>query len=435
MNAFHSDTGDALARLEAALKAPNLPPREAERCAHLVERLTRPVRVGIFGLSTGGDDWLLTEILGPEFLPEGPDWPTLEVVYGDTQRTFVTFEDGVTNVYDGPPDAEILSLLPVFLRLEVPLAPLARMSFLYLATDDTLPEQLEALSWAEARTDIAMWTTAWFSENEAQIWAQAPDQLKNHAILVATGPGQSEAELTSRAGFDFDAVYIVPRSVGASRGVERLLARLNSDIHEARSADLDAAHLFLHRLGHLIPTYVAPEPQHLPEKDAVFGLDQAAHGMVEAPGFAEAPVAPFEPAEATPAPAPAAAPAPVTGRHQPSADAQILLSEPLLYLKRRARALLEMLEWREVEAEPEGQEDEAWPEEVLTHCCETTEGLQSRAMDWPEDDARALTLRRTVDEACDVAILLQVEGGPDQAEDAATMLLQLREDIERELAA
>jgi hypothetical protein len=45
-----------------------------------------------------------------------------------------------------------------------------------------------------------------------------------------------------------------------------------------------------------------------------------------------------------------------------------LVSAPILHLKRRSRALAEILEWRE--------EDEDWSEEVLTHCAETAEALR-----------------------------------------------------------
>ncbi|MEM6609801.1 MAG: hypothetical protein AAF689_14630 [Pseudomonadota bacterium] len=417
MNAFAPDTRDAVARLEAALNAPAMPPREAESCARLLDKLTRPVRVGVFGLSTGGDDWLLRQIIGAEILPQGADWPTLEIAFGTAHATLATFEDGMTSKVDGAADPGLLSQAPVFLRIEAPIDMLLRMSFLYLATDDAPAEQLSALDWAEPRTDIAIWATTVFGQEEVRIWAQAPDRLKNHALLVCTDPAQAEADLAARAGFDFDGVYAVPRQSEARGSVDRLMQRLDADINEARAADLDAADLFLHRLGHLVPS-------HVPSSATASARDIAAEAAIVPPGTTAEPVA-----IAAKTDAPIAQPKETLAI---SSEAQALLSEPILYLKRRARALLELIEWKAADAD---MTDDAWAEEVLTHACETTEGLQSRAMDWPEDDTRALTLRRTLDEACDVAVLLQVEGGPDQAQDAAMMLLQLRGDFERQLAA
>jgi hypothetical protein len=57
------------------------------------------------------------------------------------------------------------------------------------------------------------------------------------------------------------------------------------------------------------------------------------------------------------------------------------VSSPILHLKRRSRALAEILEWRE--------EDEDWFEEVLTHCAETAEALRDLVAAWPDDDPMA----------------------------------------------
>ncbi len=426
MNVVTPESAGTIARLKAALNAPNIPAREAESCSRLVERLTRPVRVGVFGLSTGGDAWLLGELLGEDVLPKGDDWPTLEVVHGPELVTHATYEDGETSSFQGPATAAVLADDPVFLRIEAPLETLRRMRFLYLATNDAPADQLAALDWAEPRTDIAIWATEFFEQAEIAVWAQAPDRMKNHALLVSTNARQSEAELTQRAGYDFDGVYVVPKGSEDGSLLLRLLTRLEEDIAEARTADLDAAHVFLHRLGHLVPEDLDAAPaatEKAPVKQPAYGFAEDASAKFE-PTPASLPTAKAPTAEPS---APAIVPFP-----KASPEMQEMLSEPILYLKRRARALLEMIEWKAAE---EAAEDDDWAKEVLSHCCETTEGLQMRSIDWPEDEACALTLRRTLDEACDVAILLQVEGGTDQAQDAAMMLLQLRGDFERGLAA
>lgn len=439
MTAERTDSHHTVARLEAALSAPSLPAREAQNCALLLDRLTRPVRVGVFGLTGGGDDWLLQQILGPGVLPEGPDWPTLEIVQGGQVQTHATFEDGRTVTIDGPATELLLADEPVFLRIEAPNDLLATMRFLYLASDDTPAEQVFALEWAGPRTDVAIWTSRSFDASETMIWAQAPDKLKNHAYLVATGPGESLADLQARAGYDFDGVFTVPRDGNNPVWLRHLLARLEADIAEARIADLDAAQIFLHRLGvaafdpaapglrDAAPMHGFAEPAAQPApiidraQDAARAAERAAK-MAELQGAAAAEVVELKPASADEANVVAL---------NPSPEKQAMLSEPILYLKRRARALLELMEWRAVE----NPDDEDWAGEVLSHCCETTEALQMRAMDWPDEDDGAEILRRSLDEACDVAILLQVEGGKEQAEDAAMMLLQLRGDLERQLAA
>lgn len=462
MNATTPQTAQTISSLKEALVAPAMPEREKQNCALLIDRLARPVRIGMFGLSTGGDSWLLKQILGEDILPPGLEWPTLEVVFGPKLMTHATYEDGLTSSFAGAANDAILQEAPVFLRIEAPLAMLQRMRFLYLACDDALGDQIASLDWAEPRTDITIWCTQNFDLPEIEIWARAADGLKNHALLVTTSPIQDLGELSARVGYDFDGVYAVPQGDQDSPLLSKLLGRLDRDINEAQAADLDAARLFLHQVSALVTEEAsarvasrrasrATRPVSYARPAAAAAPAQAAMATpVPAPEPAPAPqpapaevkvptlhpqtvTLPAAPAAPAPAPAPVAAAAPAPAPRAPaSPEIVAALSEPMLYLKRRGRALLELIEWQSAEDTPDA---DAWASDVLDHCCETTDGLQMRAMDWPDDDAAVLTLRRTLDEACDVAILLQVEGGTDQAQDAATMLLQLRNDFERELAA
>ncbi len=104
-----------------------------------------------------------------------------------------------------------------------------------------------------------------------------------------------------------------------------------------------------------------------------------------------------------------------------------LVSEPLIFLRRMSRDLFEAMEWHDADAAD-------WAGEVLGRCCEITDGLRDHAADWPEDEGAACALRALVDDASDMATLLQLEGGPAQALDAAALLLQLRSAFEACLA-
>ncbi|MBF9030850.1 hypothetical protein HKCCE3408_10645 [Rhodobacterales bacterium HKCCE3408] len=397
------DTKQAIGRLEATLASPSISPKEAQSCARLVEKLSRPVRIGLFGPNPDDTAALLSGLLGSSPLPEGAGWPTVEIEHGEKARVTATLDDASTLVLDGIAGADLMAKSPVFLRIEAPIALLERMSFLFLAPGETADEQLAALSWAARRTDIAIWCSPRFDEDEALIWSAAPDKLKHHALLVATDWPEDEDALGRHAGLDFDGVFAVRVSLARDRRViDRLLTRLNSDIEDAHAADIDAAQLFLHRFGHLADTVAKDRaaPKSAPEKAEPVVVE------IEKP--------------ATPAQA-----------EGPSAEVIAMVSEPLLYLKRRARALMEMLDWQAIE---DGEADDR-AAEILNHCNETAEGLRDRAADWSDDDRRTRVLRRVLDEACDTTILLQMEGGEEQAEDAARLLLQLRTEFERELAA
>jgi hypothetical protein len=179
-----------------------------------------------------------------------------------------------------------------------------------------------------------------------------------------------------------------------------LIARLEADIAEAQREDIDSAKLLLHRFG------LAPGAGDAAGAGPETDRKAPGEGIVKA----------------------AAAPPPVVARPEASEDdgRRALLSEPVLYLKRRARNLFETLDWQD-----DGEGD--WPAEVLQHCCDTADGLRDRAATWPEDDAEILYLRDFVNEASDMAVLLQVEGGAEQAQDAAALLVQLRGEFESKL--
>lgn len=388
MAAVFPQTASALENLEAALASAAMPARAARSCAGLIEKLRRPVRVGIFGTADSGKETLLRALLGADPLPLSGDWPTLEIGRAAAACVTATLSDGSTLTQEGPPTADLMGKVPVFLRIGLPSDALNAMSFLYLAAGDDPREQRAALTWAARRTDIAIWCTRAYPQAEAQIWAAAPEGLKHHAYLVATGPDAAALAGAGRAAQDFHAAFACP-GPDPEAGAGALRRHLYADIDEARMADVDAAQLFLHHFGHLAaPGTAAAEP---PQEDA-------AAAATEAPGSGL------------------------------DGDTVALMSEPLLYLKRRARALAEVVEWHDPASDD-------WAAEVLNHCTETAEGLRDRAANWPEDRTTVQALRRSLEEACDLAVLLQIEGGAAQAQDAAVMLLQLRGEIEHELAA
>ncbi len=394
-----TDAAGALARLEAALAAREMPERAADRCARIIAALRRPVRVALLGLPGAGKRRLLDAFVGQAVAPEGAALPPCQIGFGEAARTTATLPDGSTRAQDGLPDAALLARAPAFLRIEAPLPPLRRMSFLLVAAEASARDMRAALRWSAPRTDMALWCTRRFGPGEQAIWREAPDALKHHALLVQTDPAAPAAEGWEAAGFH-GRFAVDPEAEGEARagaGIEALFSRLARDIDHALAEDLDAAMLFLHRFE--------PKPAAAREGDEA-----------ETPGAERAPAAP------------AAAVAAVAEDAPPRPTADVTrLSRPFLYLRGRARALLARL----ADAEAEG----GWAEDVLAHCTETTERLADLLEADALDDASGAALRRAVIEASELAVLLQLEGGAEQAREAATLLLQLREEFAQELAA
>lgn len=400
-------TRKTLDDLEVVLASAALPARIARQCEDLVDKLRRPVRVGLIGFAAGQRKRLLGALLGTEVLPDRMAWPTVEIGFADQAQTRATLADASTLVMDGLPRPDLMERAPVFLRIGAPLDALRRVTFLHLAACEDADEQAAALRWAARRLDFALWCTRDFSALEARIWRDAAPELKNHAYLLVFDPQSGAALRRDPAPADFGRVIVLPdgRAPEMAEAARRLLGQLAADIDEALGEDLDAARVLLHRCGQgaAAPSPVAetdPAPERLPE-----------------------PVP-----ESEPDPGSAAEVRPVTAAAKPdTGDPGMvgLLSEPLIYLRRSARDLFEAMEWQDAGGD--------WSGEVLDRCCEVTDALRDRAADWPEDEDGALALRTFVEDASDTATLLRIEGGPEQALDAAALLLQLRSAFEARL--
>ncbi len=370
MKALAPEPSETVAKLEALLASARIPQRDAERCAHLIETLKRPVRVCLMGQWDSDMRTILYAVCGSDIAPDGVALPpALEMQFGDRIQTHATLEDGSHLAQDGWPDAALLSEAPVFLRVTAPSEPLKHMPFLALSLDLNPAMHRPALAWAARRTEIAVWCTTAFSVADGRIWGNAPERLTHRAYLVETAPDTAGPDAVAASEFTDHVHLPLPGEIAP------LLTRLRDDIDEARMADLDAAYLLLHRLG-----YTAD-----PEEPVTYD-------------------APREPQRSS-------------GQ---LARLREVLSEPTLFLARRSRALAEDLAWIDPETETN------WPETALIHCAETADGLRDRSSGWPDDLAEFTALADMIDEATDLLLLLQMEAGPDQVEDAAALLHQMR---------
>ncbi len=427
------DTGGdiqmTLMRLEALLASGVLTQAEAAACAGLAEALRRPARVAILGQSAPDVSGILRSLIGDDVAQILPGGPAVEVHLGDHPRHTATFEDGSSLSQDGYPPPGLVRYGPLFLQIEAPVDTLASMSFLAMELGADPGGWLAAMGWAAKRSEIAIFCADAFGQTEAEIWAAAPARLKNHCYLVITGRRSLSGPAAAEARGLFDAVIHAPAPAEGTGPLGALSHRLATDIALARQEDVDAAELFLHRFRRKGAAAAPDAPDGaVPSRPAARPMQSEAPERVapETEDDATASVRSVPPERREASRAASAPPAPVAGADDRHA-ARALVSGPILHLKRRSRALAEVLEWRD-----EGGE---WTAEVLEHCAETAEALREFVAAWPDDDPLAERLREAIDRACDTIVLLQVENGTAQAEDAARILYQLRTDFEQAMAA
>ena len=425
--------------LEAALASDSLPVAARDYATHLLRRLGSPVRVSVLGLPGSGKSELINMFVGQRLFPKDARLPTTEIVHGDTPRMTVTGADGKVVSEDKIELDKISGTNAAFLKLELAAPILKRISLLEVVTDGTAAELSSAIDWSVRRTDIALWCSQVFDEDEQVVWRRVPDSLKDHAFLVLTKADQLSAEkslskrvaaLETVVAEEFHSLFAVAtlqaitahRGDGAidesmyhASGGGALTAEILRHAERGRRADFDGAHMFLARYK--------IKPQAASAKTRLKATEPSA---AEAPAPAPAP---------TPAPQPQPAPAPVAKADPPqpapvmeqveAVENVTLFADAVRFLKRRGDNLSET-----AAALGEGN-----AKGLVDQCVNAVEYLVDL---FSQDDSGCPSADAFIDElaeAADMMVLMQLEDGDGAAADAATLLLQLRRDMEMKLAA
>lgn len=398
-------------RLSLACQSDALPKGAREHAEHLLKRLSSPVRVTLFGKPGAGKSELINMFVGKRILPKELELPTTELVYGEADKVMITSPDGKIHALNHVNlNASDLNQA-AYIKIEAPLALLQRISFLEVVTDGTAAAFDAAVDWATRRTDIALWCSQDFDTMEQQIWQRVPDALKDHAFLVLSKADELSARkvlskrvaaLETIVAEEFHSLFAVAtlQAIKAQKpdgSVDETLRHasgggaLTSEIlrhaERGRRADVDSAELFLAR--YRIPLAPRPISDRKSSADAkpVAAIEKAATAPVEAPQTKNI----------------------------------ALFHDSAQFLRRRADTL-------EKAALSGGAEVVEQAVEVVEHLVD----LFSR------DESGCKTADAFLDdlmEASDLMVLMQSETGDEPSADAATLLLQLRREMEEKIAA
>lgn len=248
------------------------------------------------------------------------------------------------------------------------LSTLAAEPAVRLALQDDLPR---ADPDAFAKTDIAIWCSFAFSAAEQQIWAHAPETLKDRSVLIRLQDSAPPSTPPLMPGL-FDEVLTIP--VGAHQGMLAHLAeKLRRRVQSGRRADADNA-------AFVIDTCKLPDD----ENNALL---------------------------------PAAAPPP-----EPKNRCPVLMQLDAMMGAHSATLQDLQLEGGTLAAH------------VLS-TCETLLDQVSEVMETAPAGAVPAALRDDIEDASDSIVLMALEGGAEAAADAICTLIQLRKELHLELAA
>lgn len=421
-----ADDLSVLDRLKLALDAEALPSGARDHATHLIRRLSSPVRIACLGRGQSGKSELINMFVGRRVIPTDRKLPTLEVVWGAAERLSITAANGaVSDVgLDRLNDAGLSSA--AFLRIELPVEILKRISFLEVTPDGAPAEQRAAIDWAIRRTDIALWCTQSFTNDERELWSRVPDSLKDHAFLVLSKADKLGAEgtlsdriaaLEEIVSEEFHSLFPVAtlHALAACRddgstdtnmrqasGGGALTDEVLRHADRGRRADMDSAYLFLSRYQ------VRSDPRAMASE-------------------ARVPSRPSPQAESAPAPKPEAAQSMerTVAQSSLSPEAERVFADGVRFLRRRGDGILATA----------AENGAGTPRPVIDQCVDTVEHLVDLFSQGENDDADTDDFIDELSEAAEMMVLMQLEDGDAPAADAATLLLQLRRDMETRLAA
>ena len=430
--------------LEAALASEKIPAAARGHAEHLLRRLGSPVRVSIMGLPGSGKSELINMLVGRRLLPKDTKLPTTEIVYGAVERMTLTLGDGKTEVQDKIDLSQPLAGNAAFLKLELPATILRRVSLLEVVTDGSPQDLASAAAWAVRRTDIALWCTLSFGVAESAAWNKVPDGLKDHAFLALTKADVLSAERTLSKRIaalegvvaeEFHSLFAVAtlQAISAQRedgatdeqmyhasGGAALAAEILRHAERGRRADFDSAHMFLARFK-IKPQATAKVEK---EREPVADAREIEEPTADAP-TPERDGAPLQ-VETPPVQDEVARAEPVEDAFDPEKPENVeLLMDAVRFLKRRGETLAEAASGLS-EGETKG---------LIDQCVNAVEYLVDRFSQDESGCPVADTMIDELTEAEDMMILMQVEDGDAPAADAATLLLQLRREMEMKLAA
>ncbi len=440
-----------LDRLLRATQSGLLPAAEQAEAEKLLVRLQQPVRLALMGMPSSGKSSLLNLLAGADVLPEGVRLPTLQLRYGAQSRAICTLPDGTKQTIVDASAHDIAALSPVFVEMELPLPALAKISLLETVAPNDPNAMHRASQWAAKRADVVLWCSKEFDQTERRIWGQMPDMIKDYALLMITHMDdlQEQGSLDGVIGSartaaigEFEKILPIdlPAALDArapdgsvdkemmrASGGLALITTVLKQVALGKRAAVDMADVLL-----------------LQNADALAALDEAevdaAPEVVET--SVEAPIVEVAKVEVAPLAAPDDAEVPkgiaqlrnIAARRSaelsaPTAlhpDTRAAYQHVLEYLEERAQALTASLQDMGKDA----------PAEIMEECVAHIQWLCDYLNDHGDpQDAPLQRARDTAYDAADLVQLMQLEKRDSAATEAVSLMLQVKRELQADLAA
>lgn len=445
----------------------------------LLDRLEQPVRLALLGMPAAGKSAILNLLVGADVVPLGVTLPTLELSYGETEQALCTLPDGTKKAIPTADADQIAQLSPVFVELQMPLPALKKITVLEVSAPADPNAMSRASQWAAKRADIILWCSGGFNDTEQQIWAQMPDTAKDHGFLMVTRKDILETQgifadlmrgIAEKATPEFNKIIpiatldaiasrkpngTVDKDAMRASGGSALISAVLKQVEQGNRSSVDMGEVLLLQNEDVLANVDAvleaaraiegpeiaeepetPEPAPIPEPV----VEQAPEPVAKAPAepVVETPVPPAPNVPDTPvvtdgiARLRAIAERRAAELIEPETPATIqpatreAFEHVIAYLEERGRELSQTLEDTGADA----------PTEVISLAVEHVQWLCDYLNDNGDDaDASLQRARETAFDAADLVQLMQLEKRDSAALEAVILMLQVKRELQADLAA
>jgi hypothetical protein len=436
--------------LKQAVASGLLPDTAHKRAMQLAGRLDQPVRIALLGMQNAGKSRILNLLVGSKVIPEGVKLPTLQLTYGETTQAICTLEDdtkqtidsfGEKTTFETVDILKILAVSPTFVELRIPLPALKKISILDIATTNESEALSAACQWAAKRCDVAMWCTKGYVPSEQAVWAQMPDLIKDHAFLMLTHADQIAAAgkldiamnaVRKAAEDEFNHVLpIATLDALASRGTDgsvdkdlmrssggtALIGAVLKQVDQGRQSFVDMGDILLHQNAEILAGNEKVVLSQIVEDEAPTGL--SANHTVELSVVHSSTVSQMETddkAKTQPA-------ASVVTLHP---DTRSAYETALGYIAEHSQAMAQIAT----------NASDGAPAELIALASEHVQWICDYLNENGDDSDQALQRARdTAFDAADLAQLMQMEKNDNAAVEALSLLLQIKHELQADLAA
>ncbi len=430
-------------QLEQALASGALPDELEERAEQLLTRMKEPIRVAVMGAPRSGKSRLLNFLVGSEVIPENVPHSTIQLLHGETTECICTLPDGEEAKMPHAELARVSLLSPVFVELHLPLAALGKISVLEVVAPAD-PTSLErAMQWAAQRTDVTLWCSQIYDREEQALWAKMPDLIKDHAFLMLTKAdilqenGSFDMTVdTARASAGDEFLQVLPiatldaiaarqpdgsvdKNALRDSGGTALISSVLKQVELGRQTAVDLADMLLHQHADLIEAAAnAPQTSKAAPKKPASEEPKPTASKPEKPETAAAPKP-----ELAPAAPEVAAPSQVITLRPATRDA---FAHAVDYLTNQGNEMMKDVT----------ETGEAAAPDIMDRSVIHIQWLSDYLFENGDDADDALHRNRDAAmDAADLVQLMQLENNDKAAVEALALMIQLKRELQADIAA